>query len=199
GDLRPPGENRVPPIDPVKHIGQLRRADCNHTVGRRWPDEATALQPLGVKRHADPVMPDDLEQVTSGASKAIKIARLRVAAQRLRTCSASPFMPLRMSVRPTASHTRTPLAAGIIVAPAPRRPTPATPRRTGQHLDTCHRTVSCTGANTGVAPLRNYARSGRHAKGGLRRRGTIIRMVEGPASIGRLPRSPTSKTPQLGT
>src|SRR6266850_2110338 len=83
GHLRPPGENRVPPIDPVKHIGQLRRADCNHTVGRRWPDEATALQPLGVKRHADPVMPDDLEQVTSGASKDIKIARMRVAAQRL--------------------------------------------------------------------------------------------------------------------
>src|SRR6202049_3877882 len=40
-------------------------------------------------------------------------------------------MPLRMSVRPTASHTRTPLRTGIIVAPAPRRqppPKPATPK-----------------------------------------------------------------------
>src|SRR5712675_968638 len=148
-------------------------------------------------------------------------------------------MPLRMSVRPTASHTRTPLGTGIIVAPAPRpqpppkpatpkpgsaygrcprirsrspaqavrqrhhqlappapershsprpedpaasgrsnspsrRPDaprlalphrtrmpplqspplldapPATPLGTSQYLDACHRTVSCTGANTGV-------------------------------------------------
>ena len=34
GDLRPPSENRVPPVDPVKHIGQLRRADRDHPVGR---------------------------------------------------------------------------------------------------------------------------------------------------------------------
>ncbi len=36
-------------------------------------------------------------------------------------------MPLPMSVRPTASHTRTPLGTGIIVAPAPRRQRPPTP------------------------------------------------------------------------
>src|SRR6266436_5046465 len=36
-------------------------------------------------------------------------------------------MPLRMSVRPTASHTRTPLGTGIIVAPAPRPPPPPKP------------------------------------------------------------------------
>src|SRR5579884_2135369 len=34
------------------------------------------------------------------------------------TCKANPFMPLRMSVRPTASHTRTPEGTGIIAAPA---------------------------------------------------------------------------------
>src|SRR5204862_1909227 len=37
------------------------------------------------------------------------------------TCNASPFMPFLISVRPTASHTRTPLGTGIIAAPA--RPT----------------------------------------------------------------------------
>jgi hypothetical protein len=40
-------------------------------------------------------------------------------------------MPLRMSVRPTAGHTRTPLGTGIIVALAPRRQPPpkrATPK-----------------------------------------------------------------------
>jgi hypothetical protein len=39
------------------------------------------------------------------------------------TCSASPFMPRRMSVRPTASHTRTLDGNAIISAPA--RPAPA--------------------------------------------------------------------------
>src|SRR4029077_1502949 len=43
------------------------------------------------------------------------------------TCSAKPFMPLRMSVRPTANHTRTPLGTGITAAPAPRRPRPPKP------------------------------------------------------------------------
>src|SRR5437868_11853901 len=38
------------------------------------------------------------------------------------TCNASPFMPFRMSVRPTASHTRTPDGTGIIAAPAPLQP-----------------------------------------------------------------------------
>ena len=40
-------------------------------------------------------------------------------------------MPLRMSVRPTAGHTRTPLGTGIMVALAPRRQPPpkrATPK-----------------------------------------------------------------------
>ena len=36
-------------------------------------------------------------------------------------------MPLRMSVRPTANHTRTPLGTGITAAPAPRRPRPPKP------------------------------------------------------------------------
>jgi len=38
---------------------------------------------LAVKRHADPVVPDDLEQVPSGAPEDVKIARMRVAAQPL--------------------------------------------------------------------------------------------------------------------
>src|SRR6267154_3093677 len=37
-------------------------------------------------------------------------------------------MPLRMSVRPTAGHTRTPLGTGIIVALTPRRQPPQSGR-----------------------------------------------------------------------
>src|SRR6202011_3408037 len=46
-------------------------------------DKPAALQPLGVKRHADAVVPDDLDEVTSGASEHVKIARMWVAAQPL--------------------------------------------------------------------------------------------------------------------
>ena len=44
------------------------------------------------------------------------------------TCSASVFMPRRMSVTPAASHTRTPPGTGIIALPGPQAPAPA-PRR----------------------------------------------------------------------
>jgi hypothetical protein len=49
---------------------------------------------------------------------------------------------------------------------------PPTPLWTSQYLDACHRTVSCIGANTGVAPLRNHTTSNPQMKGALRRRGT---------------------------
>jgi hypothetical protein len=45
-------------------------------------------------------------------------------------------MPLRMSVRPTANHSHTPLGTGITAAPVPRRqrtPKPATPKPGSGH------------------------------------------------------------------
>jgi hypothetical protein len=65
-------------------------------------------------------MPKNFDQVTSFPAKNVKIAGMRIALQLLLTCSAKPFMPLRMSVRPTASHTRTPLGTGITAAPMPQ-------------------------------------------------------------------------------
>ena len=59
GDLRTPGPNRVPPVNPVEHIGQLRGADRDDAIGRLRPEESAVLQSLGVERHADAVMPDD--------------------------------------------------------------------------------------------------------------------------------------------
>ena len=46
---------------------------------------------------------------------------------RLRTCSASVFIPRRMSVTPVASHTRTPTGIAIIVPTPPPAPAPALP------------------------------------------------------------------------
>jgi hypothetical protein len=56
---------------------------------------------------------------------------------------------------------------------------PAAPLRTGQYLGTCHRTVSCTGANTGICTTRNHTRSNRSA--GHRGRDRTGRCVAGLA------------------
>src|SRR6266436_7876714 len=74
---------RIPPIDSVEHIRQLRGRDTNYAVRRRLPDEAAFLQSLGVERHAETVMPKDLDQVTSGAPENVKIACVGIAPQSL--------------------------------------------------------------------------------------------------------------------
>ena len=43
GGLRSPGSHRVPPVNAVKHIGQLRRGDRDRAVGRRRPYKPAAL------------------------------------------------------------------------------------------------------------------------------------------------------------
>src|SRR5207248_2981961 len=78
-------------------------------LGRRWPDEAALLQPLGVERHAEPVMPKNLNQVTSGASEDVKIAGMRIAPQSLlnlkgQAVHAAPH--IRSSDRKPDPHTR---------------------------------------------------------------------------------------------
>src|ERR1700675_1802845 len=80
--LRTKRIKRIPPIDSIEHVRQLRGRDPNYAVRRRWPDEAAFLQPLGVERHAETVMPKDLDQVTPGASKDVKITCVGIAPQR---------------------------------------------------------------------------------------------------------------------
>src|ERR1700687_2363743 len=72
----------IAPIDAVEHIRQLRRRDRDHAFGRRWPDEATLLQPLGIQRHAEAVMPDDLDQIATATSEDEQIAGMGIAPQR---------------------------------------------------------------------------------------------------------------------
>ena len=75
--------NRVPPIDAIEHVGELRGRDSNNAVGRRWPDETTLLQPFGIERHADAVMPKNLDQIAPDASEHVEIARVRIATEEL--------------------------------------------------------------------------------------------------------------------
>ena len=64
-------------------------------------------------------MPENLDQVTTFATKDVQITGVRVALQYLLNLDRQAFMPRRMSVCPTASHTRTPEGTGIIAATAP--------------------------------------------------------------------------------
>ena len=38
--LWPERMDRIPPIDPVEHVGELRGRDCDRAAGYGWPDEA---------------------------------------------------------------------------------------------------------------------------------------------------------------
>ena len=62
----------------IEHVGELGSRDSNNAGGRRWPDEATLLQPLRVERHADAVMPKNLDQIASHAPEHVEITRVTV-------------------------------------------------------------------------------------------------------------------------
>src|SRR5487761_2147473 len=98
GTLGTEGVTRVTPIDPVKHIGQLRRRDAEHAIDRRRPDEAALLEPFGVERHTETVMPDDLDQIATRTSEDKKITRMRIAPQR--------FLDLQSQAIHAAPHVR---------------------------------------------------------------------------------------------
>src|SRR3954470_3813586 len=80
---RPEGVARVPPIDPVQHIAELSGRNAHHSIARRWPQEAALFKTLGIERHADAVVPKDLDQVTAGATEHVEIARVWIPAKRL--------------------------------------------------------------------------------------------------------------------
>ena len=59
---RPPCVLGISPIDPIQHVSELRRRDRNDTGCGRGPNEPAALQPHGIERHADAVMPENFDQ-----------------------------------------------------------------------------------------------------------------------------------------
>src|SRR5436305_520773 len=80
---RPPRLLRHAPVDPFQQISQLRRRDRHRPIRRRWPDEAPTLQPLGVKAHALPVVPQDLEQRAAPPAEHEQMALMRIALELL--------------------------------------------------------------------------------------------------------------------
>src|SRR5215472_7950771 len=69
----PPRANRVATVDRLQHVGQLRCTDRDDAVGRRRPYKAAALEPLGIKRHANAVMSQNFDQMTAFAAKNVEV------------------------------------------------------------------------------------------------------------------------------
>lgn len=70
---------RMTPIGPFQHIAKLRRGERHRVAGGRTQHEATAVEPLGVERHAEPIMPQNLDQIVAAAPENVEIAAMRIA------------------------------------------------------------------------------------------------------------------------
>src|SRR5205823_115708 len=81
--LRPPRVLGMAPVDPFEQVAKLPRRDHHHAIVRRRPDEASLLQPLGVERGAQPIVPENLDQIAALAPEQVKTAPVRIALQRL--------------------------------------------------------------------------------------------------------------------
>jgi hypothetical protein len=65
------------------------------------------LQTLGIERHADPIVPEDLHQITALAPEHVEVPRVRIALQRLLHLERQAVHTAPHVGVPTASQTRT--------------------------------------------------------------------------------------------
>jgi hypothetical protein len=86
------------PIDPLEEVAKLGRR--YHQNALRWlrPYELAALETLGIKRHTETVMPEDLQKSAAAAPEDIEIAAMRVPPKGFLDQQRSEFIPRRMSV-----------------------------------------------------------------------------------------------------
>src|ERR1700732_5580953 len=75
----PPAMTRIAPVDAFEHVAELRRRDPHRAVSRLWPDETATLQPLGIERHAEAIMPENLDQLSALAAEHVEIAAVSIA------------------------------------------------------------------------------------------------------------------------
>ena len=113
---RSPHVLRVPPVDPFEHVVKLCRRDRDSAIEHRGPDETAAFEPLGVQRHADPVMPEYLDQIAFAAAEYPEIADVRIASS-----SAEPAGPARAC--------RAACRSGRLQSRPGHRPEPGSPRQ----------------------------------------------------------------------
>ena len=71
---------RISPVNTFKHIAKLRAQYRDRSRHHRGPYETATLQPFGIKRHAKPIMPEDLDQIAAAATKDKEVSLMRIAA-----------------------------------------------------------------------------------------------------------------------
>lgn len=108
-------EPRITPINAFQQVAELSRRDRDRgaTLAHR-PDEPPRFQPLEIERHADPIVPEDLDQVALAPPEAKEFSAMRITPEALLDLQ-------RQAVHP-AAHVRHPA----------RDPDPR-PRRKGDH------------------------------------------------------------------
>lgn len=74
---------RVTPVDRLQQIAHLRRGQRYHAIYSLRPHELPAIQPFGVERQAEPVMPDRLDQRAASAAEHKYITSKRIPAKPL--------------------------------------------------------------------------------------------------------------------
>src|SRR5215469_13107597 len=79
--VRTPAVQRMAPVDAFEHVTQLRRGDRDYSISGRRPDKPAAFQSLSIKRHAETVVPEDLDQIAASAAKYKQITGMWVALQ----------------------------------------------------------------------------------------------------------------------
>src|SRR5690349_19109741 len=77
--LGPPGVLRVTPVDTLKHVAELGGGQAHRALLDDGPDETPAIEALGIERQAQPVMPDDLDEVAALAPEDEEIAGMGIA------------------------------------------------------------------------------------------------------------------------
>src|SRR5882757_6743271 len=78
----PPCLQRIAPVDPFEHVAELRRRDHHRAVRSLRPYEPATLQPLGVERHAEAIVPENFDQLSVLAAEHIEIAAVRITLER---------------------------------------------------------------------------------------------------------------------
>ena len=77
---------RIAPVDPFEKISELGCGDLHRiAIPTGRPDELPRLQSPGVKRHADPVVPEQLDQVALAPAKAEDLTGMGIAPETLLT------------------------------------------------------------------------------------------------------------------
>src|SRR5258707_9091505 len=76
--LWPPRVLRIAPVDRLQQITHLRRGQPHHTAHRHRPDKTPTVQPLGVERQSNYIVPQGLDQRTAASTEHEDISGERI-------------------------------------------------------------------------------------------------------------------------